>query len=846
MMKKLSFLLLLMLIFIFRTPLPALADEPEDGNILILNSYYRGFTWTDDEVDGILSSMSEQKWDYQISIEYMDWKRYPTQENLRNFYNMMKMKYASKDIDVIVCTDDAAFQFALTYRKELFSNAPVVFSGINTEGLVQIAKGQDNYTGVMEEINPEGTIRAALAINPKIRNIYLVYDNTESGLSTGKLCRDAATKIDKNLNVVALNDYKSDSILNFVSDVDKNSMVLVTTFFTDTDGSNIDHELFCEKLSMVSNVPIYHLYDFAMGSDILGGNLIIGGLQGEEAGKLAVRILNGEKASSIKPIEMYTNQLTFDYPMLKHFGISESSLPSGSKVVNAPFSFFETYKKLVITVSLIFAFMVSFTVLLLFYIKRIKIMQKKLEENNEELSQLYEKLAASEEELQLQYSKVTEANEKLEEYSATLYYRSHHDALTGLYNRLYLSEEIEKHLYKGAEEGALYFIDLDNFKYVNDSLGHNAGDELLKAISSRLMSVSTKNDILVRLGGDEFVYYTNEIKNKDAAEQFALKILDLFTIPFPISNNMLSVTASIGVVMFPEDGQDLDILLRNADMAMYKVKEKGKKGYRFFHNLFKEEFLERIHIENYFKKALDEQEFQLFYQPQINVNADSIDGFEALIRWDSPELGYLPPLKFIPIAEENGFIITLGEWILRTSCIYIKMLNDRIQANYKISVNISVIQLLQDDFANIVKNILEKTGLDASLLELEITESVIMESAKVITKKIAELREIGVRIALDDFGTGYSSLSYVKSLPITTLKIDKIFVDDIKNSDSNTNVTDTIIDLGHKMELTIIAEGVETEAQLAYLIENGCDVIQGYLYSKPLPEKELEKWICNF
>ena len=298
--------------------------------------------------------------------------------------------------------------------------------------------------------------------------------------------------------------------------------------------------------------------------------------------------------------------------------------------------------------------------------------------------------------------------------------------------------------------------------------------------------------------------------------------------------------------MFPEDGHDLDILLRNADMAMYKVKEKGKNGYRFFHNLFKEEFLERIHIENYFKKALDEQEFQLFYQPQINVNADSIDGFEALIRWDSPELGYLPPLKFIPIAEENGFIITLGEWILRTSCIYIKMLNDRIQANYKISVNISVIQLLQDDFANIVKNILEKTGLDASLLELEITESVIMESAKVITKKIAELREIGVRIALDDFGTGYSSLSYVKSLPITTLKIDKIFVDDIKNSDSNTNVTDTIIDLGHKMELTIIAEGVETEAQLAYLIENGCDVIQGYLYSKPLPEKELEKWICNF
>ena len=236
----------------------------------------------------------------------------------------------------------------------------------------------------------------------------------------------------------------------------------------------------------------------------------------------------------------------------------------------------------------------------------------------------------------------------------------------------------------------------------------------------------------------------------------------------------------------------------------------------------------------------------MFYQPQINVNADSIDGFEALIRWDSPELGYLPPLKFIPIAEENGFIITLGEWILRTSCIYIKMLNDRIQANYKISVNISVIQLLQDDFANIVKNILEKTGLDASLLELEITESVIMESAKVITKKFAELREIGVRIALDDFGTGYSSLSYVKSLPITTLKIDKIFVDDIKNSDSNTKVTDTIIDLGHKMELTIIAEGVETEAQLAYLIENGCDVIQGYLYSKPLPEKELEKWICNF
>jgi diguanylate cyclase (GGDEF)-like protein len=832
-----------MTLIIFNLSLQVNAEVHDSKNILILNSYHKGFTWTDDQVTGILDSLSSLNTNHSTSVEYMDWKRFSSKENLDNIYNNLKYKYSKEKIDVIVCTDDSAFNFALKNRKEIFSDAPIVFSGVNSTGLSEIGNSYNNYTGVLEEVDPELTIRAALKINPSIKNIYLVYDNTESGISTGELCIKAANTIDSTLNVISLNNVPSEDIINKMSTASKDSIILVTTYFKDTNGTNIDHQKFCNKLSAAASIPIFHLYDFALGNGVLGGNLIIGKLQGQEAGILAKRILSGEQAFSIPIISKKTNEFTFDYKMLQHFNIHNSSLPNGSIIINKPFSFMQTYRNLVYTVLIIFFLLISFTIILLFYIKKIAGMKNKLEENNEELTQLYEELTATEEELRAQFSEITDNNIKLEEYSTKLSHLAYHDALTGLYNRLYLYEKLDVEL-STTSNAAILFIDLDNFKFVNDAFGHVVGDELLKAIGSRLLKLSDENNMLIRLGGDEFVFYCKDIHSSLTAESFAQKIINTFEEQFKINNNSLIVTISIGIALFPENGESIEVLLSHADMAMYNVKDNGKNGYYFFNSILKDELLLRVNIENNFKYAITKNEFILYYQPQINIFSNEIDGFEALIRWKNPELGMISPTKFISIAEETGFILTLGEWILRSACIFIKDLNQRKGTEFKISVNISIIQLLQDDFVSIVKEILADTSLDPELLELELTESVIMDSSEVVVCKIKDLRSLGIRIALDDFGTGYSSLSYLRNIPITTLKIDKLFIDDI-SKESNTTVTDTIIELGHKMNLSIVAEGVETKEQLSYLKRNGCDRIQGYLFYKPLSPTDLEKALIN-
>ena len=838
--KKVTIIFFILLLFITCSNLPVKAADTTPKNILIINSYHTGFKWTDDQTSGILSSLSSLDIDYNVSIEYLDWKRYPTEANLSNAYNSMKLKYSNQKIDVILCTDDASLSFAFKYRSELFSNAAIVFSGVNSNGLSDITSDQSNFTGVLEALDPENTIRAALNINPAINKIYLIYDNTESGISTGSLCIKTAKDIDSTFDIVPLNNMSSSDIIEFISTIDKNSMVLVTSYFVDINGNNIDHQIFCENLSNSSPVPVYHLFDFALNQGIFGGNLIIGKLQGEEAGLLAIRILHGEQASSIAITDRKTNKFIFDYNILKKYNISKSALPKDSQLINKPFSFIETYRTLVYVVLFIFLLLISFTIILLFYIRKIKLMQLRLSSNNEELSQLYEELTATEEELRAQYVDVTDAQSQLLEYSGKLHHLAYHDTLTGLYNRLYLFEEVGRQLSEQSCIGALFFIDLDNFKFINDALGHNLGDELLKEISIRLLNLSSKNNKLIRLGGDEFVFFTSKIKSKANAQNFANKISKYFIKPFIISGNYLTVSVSIGIALCPDNGSNLDTLLRNADMAMYKVKNNGKNGFFFFNNILKDKLLDRVNIENNFRKALSQHEFQIYYQPQVITATNRIDGFEALIRWNSPELGMLSPLKFIAIAEETGFIKILGEWILRSACIYIKDLNNRKNAKYKISVNISVIQLLQDNFVDIVKQVLIDSKLSPELIELEITESVIMGSPELVVEKIKVLRRIGISIALDDFGTGFSSLSYLRKIPITTLKIDKLFIDDISNPKANTDVTDTIIDLGHKMNLTIVAEGVETDEQLQYLKKNNCDKIQGYLFAKPLPVAELE------
>ncbi|SDG32063.1 PAS domain S-box-containing protein/diguanylate cyclase (GGDEF) domain-containing protein [Fontibacillus panacisegetis] len=432
---------------------------------------------------------------------------------------------------------------------------------------------------------------------------------------------------------------------------------------------------------------------------------------------------------------------------------------------------------------------------------------------------------------------ITDIHE-LKKYQDRLQHLAYYDALSDLPNRLYLLEELEAFFSNPQEKAALFFVDTDNFKYINDTLGHKFGDRLLKETSSRLASVIEDKGMLFRLGGDEFVIFLQNIHHEEQALLLAEHLMQGFLEPFQINESEVYVSVSIGIAIYPQHGVSAEEILKNADMAMYAAKEAGKGKYMVFDQSFLQVFNERVNLEKYLRQGLQNGEFQLFYQPQVSVRNGHITGFEALIRWNSPELGFVSPLSFIKIAEDSRLIIPIGEWVLFRACAFASSFQEEGYGKFKISVNISVIQMLQDDFIDMVMRALEDTGLEPDLLELEITETLIMESFDALIPKLAFLRSKGIQIALDDFGTGYSSLGSLQDMPITTLKIDKTFIEQVSDEGDPRSLAKAIVLIGRKMGLKVVAEGVETEQQMKYVKRAKCDMIQGYYISKPLSEED--------
>ncbi|MBP2634893.1 MAG: hypothetical protein H6Q72_800 [Firmicutes bacterium] len=435
------------------------------------------------------------------------------------------------------------------------------------------------------------------------------------------------------------------------------------------------------------------------------------------------------------------------------------------------------------------------------------------------------------------YTDITDSKFKEERIRHMAYY----DALTGLANRERLTESVkltlEANRQKGGQ-GALIFIDIDNFKLINDTYGHSWGDKLLISLGSRLGALANKVGLAARLGGDEIVILLPEMESYEEITGYADKIMRVLEQPTTVNGHVFHITASAGIAVFPEHGDNVEELLRNADMAMYSAKTSGKHTYRFFDKSMHDTVVEKTLLEARLRKAIQNNELRLYYQPEYNLTTGQIDGFEALVRWQSPDYGMVPPLKFIPLAEEMGLIVGIGNWVLKTACAFNQELYKICQKRLRTSVNISVVQLMQEDLVQSVKEVLDETGLPPEYLELELTESVLMEQFEDNTRKLQNVRAMGVRIALDDFGSGYSSLTYLKKLPITALKMDKTFIDDIAIGDNNVTITGSIIEMAHELGLVVVAEGVETEEQFAYLKQKGCDIIQGYLISQPLSSDE--------
>jgi diguanylate cyclase (GGDEF)-like protein/PAS domain S-box-containing protein len=432
------------------------------------------------------------------------------------------------------------------------------------------------------------------------------------------------------------------------------------------------------------------------------------------------------------------------------------------------------------------------------------------------------------------------AAEERAEYLAT------RDALTGLPNRVLLHDRLEQAVVNGARHHdgfAFMFIDLDRFKTINDSLGHAVGDELLKNVSHRLTSCVRASDTVARLGGDEFAVILENLSDDDGAQQVAEKMIAAMGAPMLVEGTALNTSCSIGISLFPADGRDSSTLMKNADVAMYYAKEKGRNNYQFFSTEMNTRAQERLSVENYLRLALKRNELVLHYQPRMNAASGELVGVEALIRWQHPRRGLLSPDKFIEVAEDSGLIVPIGEWVLQTACAQIKAWQATVKPDLRLAVNISVDQILDGKrLFGAVDAAVKAALLDPATLELEITESHLMQNIEEKVALLDRLGALGVGLAIDDFGTGYSSLSYLKRLPVDTIKIDSSFVRDIGVDPNDEAIITAILAMAHSLRLTVVAEGVETEGQLKALKALGCDEYQGFLASAALPVHEFEQW----
>jgi diguanylate cyclase (GGDEF)-like protein len=434
-------------------------------------------------------------------------------------------------------------------------------------------------------------------------------------------------------------------------------------------------------------------------------------------------------------------------------------------------------------------------------------------------------------------------------YQEQLEYQANYDALTGLPNRNLLHDRLRQSVFaqRFVRSIGVVFLDIDHFKFVNDSLGHNTGDKLLQKVAERLLGAVRDGDTVARLGGDEFILILNDQTGQEVIYRAMQRIISRIAEPIEIDGQELLVTASAGISMYPQDGPDVETLLKNADAAMYRAKDKGRNNFQFYTAEMNRQVNERLRMETALRRALERNEFQLHYQPRIHVDGGALVGCEALLRWQHPEMGLTLPERFIGLAEETGLIVPIGEWVIRSACAQARAWQKNGLAPITVSVNLSMRQFRQESLAVAVDDALRASGLDPRRLEMELTESLVMQDTETAIRVLERLREIGVEISVDDFGTGHSSLSYLTRLPISALKIDQSFVQAIRGTGQSDEgiVPQAIISLAHNLKLKVVGEGVETAAQFDFLKRHDCDEVQGYYFGRPMPAADFERFAAQ-
>lgn len=815
-------------------------DDDAPINIVIIHAYHVEYEWTYNQNEGIHKVLMKEFPNANVYTEFLDWKRFPTDTTLEKKYSEFEEKYKDMAVDLLLTTDDMGLVFALDHRKSLFNDAPVVFGGIIQSTASEIIDGRENVTGVYEKMEPEGAIDLLMTLQSEVSKLVIVHDLSESGIRTNETFINALTQFPT--KVFEIEDWSNkpfDIIQRDAGELLPDTAIIFISYASSIDGVSMTANAYCQALYKASAVPMYSIDDHQFGSGILGGTFLSGELQGQEIAKLGSRILRGEAADELAPIVEATTYTGVDEAVARTYDIDMSSIGDDLIVINEKRSFFETYRELVIIVSVIFLSLLIFLLILLHMLHIIRRSKDKIVLQNSNLQIAYENIQSSEEELIAQ-------NEELQTLYTQLEFESQHDYLTGLNNRVALETYMKIHL-NDRIKAIILFVDLDNFKFINNTFGHQFGDEVLVKLSQN-MSDNLQDIYIARIGGDEFIL----VKFFEAEEatlitnQFITKVNQSLSTEIFIDGQAIKMTTSMGYSLYPKDGKDFEKLLIEADTAMYHVKKHGKsasiKYSSTMSNAFQNEFL----LISKLKEGLKNHDFYMVFQPILKSDGRAVVGFEALIRWKDRDLGEISPERFINLAENSGLIIPIGAFVIEQSLLFASRLVKEGYKDKKISINVSIVQLYERGFIESLLNQIDQQNIRPELVQIELTESVMIETFDITINKLNEVKKRGLSIALDDFGTGYSSLSYLHRLPIDVLKIDKSFVDDLSMDGGDFPLVDATINIGKSFGLEIVAEGVETATQCDYLIHKQCDYIQGHYYSEALKADEAIDFLSDF
>ncbi|WP_373484556.1 ABC transporter substrate binding protein [Acetobacterium sp.] len=817
-------------IFFINSPIAAQEDAP---NIMIIHSYDLSYQWTSGQDEGIRTTILESYPTANIYTENLDSKRISEAYIMSTQKDVFVDKYKNIDFDLILATDDIGLTFAIDVREQLQLNVPIAFSGVLENTVAKLVGDAKDITGVYEIRGFTRMIELMRTLQPEAKKVVIINDHSSSSKQLVEKILIAFDELQlRDDYVLEFWEAKSYAdILKDVSTLEPDTAVYLISYFESADGVIKDGTVFCQEISAVATVPLYSLGENYFGAGLTGGEFLSALLQGNELGAIATELLAGTPVQDIPYSSKSTSYLGVDENMLRKFNLEKIVLPEDTVVINETHSFYESYRSLIWSVLLAFVILIIFIGILLKQRRIINRTNQSLRKQKDELQDLYDQVATSEEELIVQ-------NEALLHYQEDLELKTIIDQLTGLKNRSAL-EAYAKNLLANDplyhQKLLIAFIDLDNFKYINSNHGHHIGDIVLKQLSNRLLSLGEAY-FVSRVGGDEFVIiydYTHSTAERTIAEVLP-SLKKMFALPIKVGENSISVKASIGYSLYPEDSQDYDELIIFADIAMYEAKRKQRGSTMRYTESLEKLFDNEYKMLNEIEKGIANDEFYLVFQPIMTLDGSQVHSFEALLRWNSSCYGPVSPNEFIPIAETGGQILALGDKVIDMAIDFIKMLQQNEQKVSTVSINISVVQFYEADFVSKLLAKLKYNNIKNSMIQLEIIESLMIHSYEIIRTKLDELKANNITVALDDFGTGYSSLAHISKLPIDIVKIDKQFIDDILEDKEGQLIIDTICALTKSLSLKTIAEGVETVAQLDYVKKCGCDFIQGYFYSKPL------------